>query len=345
MSATSSDLNGLPMRIGLGSFMHPTDDRLRYIKQLGVEDILLNMYRTPLIDTDHDELPLRGDSEWSFKDLVKLRNRVEDAGLRLNAIENLPMIHYDKVMLGKSGRDEQIEHIKNTIRNMGKAGISTLGYHWMPGGVWRSTTSYRLRGGAQTMAVDMRDFEDAPLTHDREYSEDEMWDYYEYFLQEVLPVAEEAGVTLALHPNDPPTDRKMGGIPQLFRSFETFKRAMNSYESDNHGLEFCLGNWSEMGSDIPKVIEYFGNRDEIVYVHFQTVSSPLPRFHEVFIDQEGYYDPETILQKLHEVGFEGMIIPGHVPKMLDDGAWKERGRAFTVGYLKALLSSIGVKGE
>lgn len=335
-----SKFEELPMRTGLGSFSHPTDDRLQYIRQLGVKDVLINMYRTSLIDSDYKEPPLPGREFWEFRDLVQLRNRIEDAGLRLNAIENLPMSHYDKVMLGRDGREEQIENVKRTIRNMGSAGIPTLGYHWMPSGVWRSSTTYRLRGGAQAMAVDMADFEDAPLTHGREFTEEEMWDNYEYFLEEVIPVAEEADVTLAVHPNDPPTDQKFGGIPQLLRSFENYKRAMNLVPSDHHGIEFCLGNFSEMGSDIHEVIDYFGQMDKLIYVHFQTVSGPLPKFNEIFVDQDGYYDPETILRKLHDVGFNGMIMPGHVPKLLDDGAWNERGRAFTIGYLEAKLDTI-----
>lgn len=338
MTVTHGD--DLPMRIGLGSFTKPTDQRLEYIKQLGVDDILLNMYRTQLIDTDYGDSPLPGDHEWSFRNLVQLRNRIEDAGLRLNALENLPMGHYDEIMLGGDNRDQQLEHVKNTIRHMGQAGVDTLGYDWMPSGVWRSSTTYRLRGGAKAMAVDMADFEDTPLTHDREYSDEELWDNYRYFLEEVIPVAEEAGVTLAVHPNDPPTDQKLGGIPQLLRSFENYKRAMELVPSENHGIEFCLGNWSEMGADIHEVIDYFGERNKITYVHFQTVSGSLPKFNEIFVDQDGYYDPETVLQHLHDTGFDGMIIPGHVPKLRGDGAWNERGRAFTVGYLRGVLNTI-----
>jgi mannonate dehydratase len=332
------------MRVGLGSFMHPTNERLRFIKQLGVDDVLLNMYRTPLIDTDYGDLPFTGDDEWSFKELVKLRNRVEDAGLRLNAIENLPHAHYEKVMLGEQGREEQIEHVKNTIRNIGAAGIPTLGYHWMPSGVWRTSTTYRVRGGAQSMAVDMDDIENAPLTHGREYTEAEMWDNYEWFLNKVIPVAEDAGVTLAVHPNDPPVE-SLGGIAQLFRSFENYKRAMDLVDSDNHAVQFCLGNWSKMGADIPEVIRYFGERDKIAYVHSQTVSSPLPKFHEVFVDQKGYYDPSEILDALADVGFSGMLIPGHVPKVEGDGPWNERGRAFTVGYLNGMIDEKGIEGR
>jgi mannonate dehydratase len=268
-----------------------------------------------------------------------VRNQVEDAGLRLNAIENLPYEHYDEVMLGGDRQDEQLEHIKTTIRNMGKAGIPTLGYNWMPSGVWRTSKTRRIRGGAQTGALDVNELEEVPLTHGRVYTEAELWDNYERFLEEVLPVAEEAGVKLALHPNDPPIS-SIGGIPQLFRNFENFKRAMEMVPSDNHGLEFCLGNWSAMGADIADAIDYFGSRGKLTYVHFQTVSSSLPELHETFVDQEGYYDPYEVLVALDEADFSGMIIPGHVPRMNGDDDWKERGRAFTVGYLKSMIEAV-----
>jgi len=349
------DFETLPMRAGLGTFMDPHPDRLQFIKQLGVDDILLNLWGAP--EAGYPNLPLTGEAEWSFRNLLQLRNRIEDAGLRLNAIENFPYSFYDQVMLGGPDQDDQLEHLKNTVRNVGRAGIPYMGYNWLSNGVWRSSTTYRLRGGAETSATDMAEIERAPNTHGREYTEAELWDNYKRFLEAVLPVAEEAGVTLALHPDDPPVE-SIGGIPRLFRNFENFKRAMELVPSDNHALQFCLGNWSAMGADLPEVIEYFGERDELAYVHFQTISEPLPRFNEVFIDQDGYYGPYEIVGKLDEVGFSGLIIPGHVPKLTGDGqyldhddrseldvqghgGWKERGRAFTIGYLRALLETYG----
>jgi mannonate dehydratase len=323
--------------------MHPTDDKLTLIKQLGVDDILLNMYRNNLIDTDFDHLPLPGDHQWEYKDLLMLRNRVENAEIRLLALENMPFSFYDKIMMGQPGREEQLKHVQETIFNMGRAGIPVLGYGWTPNGVWRSSTVYRIRGGAKAMSADLRDFKDAPLTHGRVFTEDEMWDYYQYFLEGVIPVAEEAGVTLAAHPNDPPTP-VLGGVPQLLRSFDAYKKAMSMVESENHGLQFCLGNFSAMGSNIDEVTEYFGKQDKLVYVHFQTVSNALseenPRFNEVFVDMPGYYDPVHMLKKLKEVGFKGMIMPGHVPKIIGDISWEERGRSFTIGYIKGIMAAL-----
>lgn len=347
------DFSALPMRAGLGTFMDPDPERLAFIKQIGVDDILLNLWGAP--EAGYPNLPLRGESEWAFQNLVQLRNQIEDAGLRLTALENFPYSFYDEVMLGGPRQDEQLEHLKNTVRNVGLAGIPYMGYNWMPTGVWRSSVTHRIRGGAETSAIDMTQLGRAPRDPDIDITEAELWANYERFLTAVLPVAEEAGVTLCLHPDDPPVE-SIGGVPRLFRNFANFKRAMDLVPSDNHALQFCLGNWSAMGADLPEVIEYFGEREKLAYVHFQTISGPLPTFNEVFIDQEGYYDPREVIAALDDVGFSGMIIPGHVPKLAGDeqylqhddrsdldvegvGGWKERGRAFTIGYLRCLIDS------
>lgn len=332
-------LESLPMRVGLGQFMEPTDRRLRFIKQLGVKDILLNMYQ---YDTDYEHMPnnesmpLEEEREWSYENLRSLRKRIEGAGLRLNAIENVPISFYDEVMLGKEGRDEQIEHMKTTIRNMGRAGIPIFGYHWAPSGVWRTSTT-SVRGGADATTFDL-DEVDHSHTHGRTYTEDELWENYEYFLGELLPVAENAGVKMCLHPNDPPVE-SLGGIPQLFRNFENFKRAMNFSSSDYHGLEFCLGCWSEMDENLEEVIRYFGFRDELFYVHFRDVEGTVPSFHETWID-EGNYDALEIVRLLDDVGFDGMMIPDHVPRLEGDTDWNHRGRAYTVGYMRSLLRCV-----
>lgn len=327
------------MRVGLGQFMEPTKDRLRFIKQLGVDDVLLNMYQYDEPDYEHmpdgERMLLEGD-EWSVKDLTALRERVESEGLRLSAIENVPASFYDEVMLGGPGRDEQMRKLKNTIRNMGKAGIPMFGYHWAPAGVWR-TGSETVRGGASVSAFDVEKVDTSP-THGREYTEAELWENYEFFLREILPVAEEAGVKMCLHPSDPPMER-LGGVPQIARNFENFKRAMDIVPSDNHGLEFCLGCWSEMGEDLAEVIRYFGERDELFYIHFRDVEGTVPSFKETFVD-EGNYEEYGVLKLLDEVGFDGMMIPDHTPHLEGDTDWEHRGRAYTVGYLKGMLKAM-----
>lgn len=320
-------------------FNNPTVERLRFASQLGVKNIIVHPYAQSYLPKE--SIPLSMDAEWSFEELVHLRAKIEDAGHTLGAIENLPRDFYDEIMLGRDGRDEQLEHVKTTIRNMGRAGISILGYNWMPNRVWRSSLTRPGRGGATSTAFDLAGMEDAPLSHGMTVSESEMWDHYRYFLEEVLPVAEDAGVTLCLHPDDPPVP-KLGGIARPFRTFRSLKRAMELVSSDNHEIELGLGVVSEMDIEesVVDVVEYFAERDEISYVHFRDVEGTVPSFREVFID-EGNYDEYEVLRALITGGFEGMVIPDHVPQLEGEADWQPSGRAFTIGYIRGMLKAYG----
>lgn len=332
-----TDIEDQSMRIGMGQFMALDEKRLQYLTQLGIKDVILNFYHLSFEypQFPDDEPPLDPDSAWTYEALVDLREDVEEAGFRLAGIENVPIGFYEDVILGRDGRTEGIERLKTTLQNMGEAGIPIFGYHWAPAGVWR-TSSESVRGDAEATGFQLESA-DPSLTHEREYTEEELWENYEYFLEELLPVAEEAGIRMGLHPNDPPVT-ELGGVPQLFRDFEAFKRAMSIVPSDNHGLVFCLGCWSEMGEDLEEVIRYFGERNELFYVHFRDVEGTVPSFKETFVDR-GNYDSYEIMRLLRDVGFTGVIIPDHVPKLVDDTDWGHRGRAHAVGYLNGLLEA------
>lgn len=317
------------MRLGLGQFSQLSEERLKFIKQLGVDDVLLN---TP-------ELP--GDTHWEFEDVLHLRTQIENAGLRLGALENVPVHFYDKIMLGLPGRDEQIENMATTIRNMGRAGVETFGYHWMPNSVWRTSSTTPSRGGASVTSFDLALVKDAPLSHGRVFGEEEMWDNYEYYMNAILPVAEEAGVKLALHPDDPPVE-SLAGVPRLFRNFEGFKKGMEIADSPIHGLDFCVGSWSEMGPGVIDAIRYFGERGKIFYVHFRDVQGHVPKFAESFVN-EGNCDMFAVMKTLKSVGFNGFMIPDHVPHVVDDTPWDHRGRAYTIGYMTAFLEILNAE--
>jgi mannonate dehydratase len=314
------------MRLAIGQFNELTDERLEFIRQLGVKDVLLNTPRLP------------GQTHWEFMDLLHWRTRCEDAGLRLAALENVPRSFYLEAMLGRPGRDEQIEHMATTIRNMGRAGIPILGYNWMPNGVWRTSRTTPGRGGVKVTSFDLALAEKAPLSFGREYSDDELWANYHYFIQALLPVAEEAGVKLALHPDDPPV-ASLGGVARIFRNFQGFKRAMEIGDSRMHGLDFCHGSWSSMGPGVLEAIRYFGERDKILYIHFRDVQGSVPRFQECFVE-EGNSDMFEVMKTLKEVGFTGFLIPDHVPHMVDDTPWGHRARAYSIGYMRALLEMV-----
>jgi mannonate dehydratase len=178
-----------------------------------------------------------------------------------------------------------------------------------------------------------------------------MWENYRVFLEAVLPVAEEVGVRLAVHPDDPPTDIPLGGIARILSSPEGLERAYElSGGSPAWGLDLCLGTVSEMAGEqsVNRVIDFFGPKGRIFYVHFRDVQGVVPRFQESFLG-EGNYDPAAVLRRLARVGFDGFIIDDHVPAMVgDEDTWADtataaycsRGRAFAIGYLQGLFRAL-----
>lgn len=329
-SDVRQQLDGLPIRPAWGHMKEPIDDELlQYIVQLGVKDVL--------VDKGHDESIIENGG-LDVQELVKLRNQIEDAGLRLDAIEQLPTSSFDKIMLGQEGRKEQLEIFKNSVRAIGEAGIPILGFHWAPNGVWRSSETRRIRGDAKATAYRHEELVDAPPTHGREFTEAELWENYEWFLDRIVPVAEETGVKLALHPNDPPVDG-LGGIPYIFRDFESFRRGIDEiHPSDNLGLKMCFGCWSEMeGVDPLDAIRHFGKK--IFYVHFRDVQGTEEEFHETFIDQ-GNYSMYEAIKTMREAGASPALTPDHVPWMVGDTDEQHRGYGFTLGYMKGILDAL-----
>jgi len=320
------------MRIAIGQFNEPSYEKLQFAKQLGVSGVLLNTPKLP------------GETHWEYDDLAKLKDTVNSYGLELEALENTPVKFYVDVMTAGPNRDRQIEHYQTTIRNVGKAGIPILGYHWMPNSVWRTQDSPRVRGrgGARVTVFDMdlAKERDSQLTHGRVFTADEMWENYEYFIKRVIPVAEEAGVKLALHPDDPPVP-SLGGVARIFSSFEGFKRGSEIVDSPNWGLDFCMGCWSEMGGheNVIRGVKHFVPKKKIYYVHFRDVIGGPDNFAECFLG-EGNVNLPIAMKTFKECGFDGFFIDDHVPHMVDDSDWGHRGRAYATGYMMALLSAV-----
>ncbi len=341
------------MRVGLCDSGELSDENLTFARQLGITSVRSG--------TPWNWLP--GDKQWEYEDLLRLRQRVESFGLTYEVIENVPQHFFDKALLGLPGRDEQIEHYCTTIRNMGRAGIPILGYHFMPNAVWRTSRTTPGRGGAhvtsfdlalvgQTNAAEQRAFvQNVSPAIDEMWAEvgeltvsaEQMWENYAYFLKAVLPVAEEAGVTLALHPDDPPVE-SLGGIARIFISVENFKRAYAiAGGSPAWALDLCLGCCSEMpggAANVREMIEYFSPKGRIAYVHFRDVQGTVPTFAECFIG-EGNYDTAATMRLLKGSGFTGFLLDDHVPHMVGDTGWGHRGRAHAIGYLQGLLAAIG----
>ncbi|GAA0237351.1 mannonate dehydratase [Haladaptatus pallidirubidus] len=346
--ATTETSQDIGTRIGVRT-RSLSEDRLKYTRQLGATDIFVDHADTeeePDEFNDRDgaqTVSVGRDSIPSVAELNAARERVESAGLSLTGIQSLPYSLYGDIMFGREGSEKSLDQITSLVRNLGEADIPILGYQWNPRGVVPMRTSpVRTRGRALGTGFDLAELDDTDALApglDRKYTESEFWENYRGFLRVVLPVAEEAGVKLALHPVDPPVIESLGGIPRLFRNVENFERAMSLVPSENHGLKLCLGCFSQMGEDIPRVIRRFGERDQIVFIHFRDVVGMVPKFHETFVDM-GNFDTVEVVRTLQDIEFDGVVIPDHVPKMAGDDDWRHRARGFTVGYLRGVIDTV-----
>jgi mannonate dehydratase len=329
-----------------------SEERLRFMAQTGVEEVFLEIV-SPGYEADvyPDDVPadsaecleVATDNIPSVERLESLRSRVEAAGLTLGGIHTLQYGLYDDLMFGNDGRDRQLEAIQTLIERLGEAGCDTLGYQWNPRGVvpMRTEREAEIRGGATATQWDeseLGEIEEPAGDLERTYTAEECWENFEYFLDGVIPVAESAGVQMALHPTDPPGYEEIGGIPRLFSSVEAFDRALEHHPSESNGLKLCLGCFSEIGEDIPALIRHFG--ESIVFVHFRDVVGTVPRFTETFLD-EGNFDPFEATAALHDVGFDGALLLDHVPNVDGDTAWGHRSRAYGNGYLRCLIDGLG----
>src|SRR5262245_27765299 len=297
---------------------------------------------------------VRLDEKWSVDSLSRFREHVESFGITLDMVP-LPMSSNDisrfelpNIMLGKSpDRDREIDDVCQMIRNTARAGIPSLKYNMTFLGVVR-TESTKGRGGATySTFVYAKAKPDPPLTAAGPINEDVYWERITYFLKKVVPVAAEYKVRLACHPQDPgmPRGRGYQGVETVLGSVEGLKRFVTIKESAYHGLNFCQGTVSEMlenpGKEIFDVIRYFGTRRKIFNVHFRNIRGGFLNFQETFID-DGDVDMLKAMRAYKEVGFDGMMMPDHVPKIEGD-ANSYQAFAFAFGYIKALIAAVAAE--
>ncbi len=307
-----------------------SDENLALAAQCGVTDIVTR-YMGPALG-----------------DLLEVKSRIEEFGLQLSVIEGYLPIENIKV-----GRDDgsELKQLKLLVRNMGKAGVPILCYNFMAGTDWvRTRLNVPERGGAKVTAFDLRDAERAVLLgHDgagimhapdnERISADALWTHLESFLKELVPVAEEAGVVLAMHPDDPPLPEFLGKA-RIMNSVESFERLVKLVPSPSNAICFCQGTFAEMGIDVCAAIRRLGK--DIRYVHFRDVRGTTESFTETFHDN-GPTDMVAAMRAYRDIGFDGPIRPDHVPQLAgeDEGepGYTMKGRLFAFGYLRGLMQA------
>jgi mannonate dehydratase len=301
-----------------------TPDDLAFTKQLGVGYVAVSTVAG------------------RYEDFAEIKRRIESAGLRVSNIGRAKVHNMPEVVLNLPGRDERIEEYKQYLRDLGRAGIHYTTYAHMGNGIW-SSDAEPTRGGAPARSFHMatakghwldQTFE-PPLTQGRTFSEKELWDNYTYFIRQVIPVAEEAGVRIGIHADDPPVP-VLGGVPRcIFGNFAGYVKALEIADSPNVGVCLCCGTWMEggaaMGKNVFDAAREFARIGKLWKIHFRNVTAPVPDFVETFVD-DGYTDMKKLMRTLVEVDFRGILIADHVPRMAEPRS----GWAYSIGYIKAL---------
>jgi mannonate dehydratase len=316
-----------------------SDDILRVMASLGVNHIC-------------GSLPSRRlDAAWSVESLTKTRERIDSFGLRLEMLP-LPLSssyitdsENPEIMLGKSPeRDRQIDDICQMIRNVAKAGVPSLKYNLTILGVVRTETTPGRGGAAYSTFVYDKARQEPPLTEAGRVTEEIFWDRITYFVKRVAPVAEEYKVKLACHPHDPgmPKDKGFRGVNRVLGSVEGLRRFIQLSPSKYHGLNFCQGTVAEMlkepGKEIYDVIRYFGSRGKIFNVHFRNIAGGFLNFQETFPDN-GDVDMLRAMRVYKDVGYDGMIMPDHIPTIPGDAGGRQAW-AYCFGYINAAIRMV-----
>lgn len=290
----------------------------------------------------------------TVEELVQLRERAAkyDVSVDLIAPSFLASSHIDRterpaIMLGKSPeRDRDIEHIQKLIANCAKAGIPAIKYNMSILGVLRTERTPG-RGGSTYSTWRLKEAPNRPLTRAGKVTADIYWERITYFLERVIPVAEEHKIRMACHPHDPGVPPEgYQGVDAVLGTFEGIKKFITIKESPYHGLNFCQGTVSEMlqnpGKEIYDVIRHFGSRKKIFNVHFRNIRGKRDDFQEVYPD-EGDVDFVKAMMVYKEVGYPYMMMPDHVPVHPDDPGGLQA-FAFAYGHIRALIQAVDQLG-
>ena len=303
-----------------------TDDDLLFLKQIGLHYV-------------RAEVPV----DATLEELASAHDRFARAGISMISCAEYSHRSFN-IALGRAGseRDKDIEKCRAVIRQLGRLGVSVLVLDWHPANVYTSAMVETARG-YKVREFSVSDFQSKveKRRFDREYSPEEIWAGFAYWLKAVLPVAEEANVKLAMHPDDPPVLKSMNGIGRIFTNAESYRRAEQlAGNSRCWGVRLCVGTWAEggdqMGKNVFEMIRDFGGRGKIFDVDFRNVSSPLPRFNETFMD-DGYLNMYQVMRALRAVAYNGPMVPDHVPALVGDRGIGRAGLAYCIAYMRALL--------
>ncbi|MBT8301614.1 MAG: mannonate dehydratase [Maribacter sp.] len=352
------------MKLGFGLYRHMLNEaHYKFAKQCGATHLVVHMvdyFGHEQHTKSNANQPIGAqegwgkagspDEIWSLDELLAIKKEINSHGLEWEAIENFDPAHWYDVLLDGPKKEVQMRNLKQLIRNVGAAGIPIFGYNFSLAGVAARIEGDFARGSAISVGMDGSDDTPIPngmvwnMVYDENAPEGTLpkidhavlWSRLQYFLDEILPVAEEAGVKMAAHPDDPPM-AYIRNTPRLVYQPEMYQKLIDMNPSPANNLEFCLGSIAEMTQgDVYNATDSYSKQGRIGYIHFRNIVGKVPNYKEVFVD-EGDIDMFKILKILKKNNFNGVLIPDHTPQMTCDAPWYA-GMAYAMGYMKAAIN-------
>lgn len=284
---------------------------------------------------------------YDFEALKSIKEDFEAAGFRLYGLEG-DQFDMSPIKLGLLGRDEWIEKYQMMIRNMGRLNIPLLCYNFMATIGWfRTRVDVPERGGALCSAFEVDAIHGQQVAEHLQVSEAQLWDNLFYFLEAVLPVAEEAGVQMALHPDDPPIS-PLKGVGRILTNAAAFDRIINEFLSPASGITFCQATFRLMEEDLKAISRKWLQEKRVFFLHLRDVEGDKYQFRETFHDN-GPTPMAEMLRHYHDHGFDGPIRPDHAPAMYGEAqgsfssgisaGYEVTGKIFAIGYIKGICET------
>ena len=322
------------MKLSFLFFGNKPDVKWQLCKQMGIDHAIAKLAPELTGEASIDD----------YDSFARSKSIFEDQGFQLYGLEG-DQFDMHRIKLGLPGREDDIIKYQKMLENMGRLNVPILCYNFMATGWYRTDHALPERGGAIVSGFNYEYSKRKPISQWGTFSEDQIWDNYQWFLEQVIPVAEANNVKMALHPDDPPIS-PVSGVGRILTSAAAIDRALSLSDSPSHGLTFCQGTFTTMNENAFGMIQKYGKKGKIFYVHIRDVVGRPDNFQETFHDN-GPTDMFKFMQAYKEIGFDGPLRSDHVPTMAGENnvhvGYEMKGSLFGIGYIKGLMHACGIK--
>lgn len=316
------------MKLSFLFFGATPDEKWTLCKQMGIDTAIAKLA------PEHTGAAAVDD----YASFARSKEVYEAAGFKLYGLEG-DQIDMTKIKLGLPGKEKDIEKYQRMLQNMGRLGVPFICYNFMYPGWYRTHKDLPARGGAQVSGFDYEVSLQQPLHRYAPVSESQLWENYHWFIEQVMPVAEENNIKMGLHPDDPPVT-PLHGISRIFTSADAIRKALSFSNSPSHGLTFCQGTYTTMNENVKALVHEWKKR--IFFVHIRDVTGTPKNFRETFHDN-GPTDMFDLMKAYYETGFDGPVRSDHVPSMAGESnthaGYEMKGSLFGIGYIKGLMDA------